>query len=162
MYLVENEIKSEGKSPGLSIILGAAYCFDLDEVKASFLESLMARDNAVSLTTAVLGNSACPITLEAVAVNRAGGIQIRYQLSVSGPSSHTDVYDIALYGGKILCFACPDGTMLGSYNVEVLPEESLRPCRAYNIWNHLTNCAINQRVEIEIAGQILSGECTGA
>ena len=109
------------------------------------------------MSTKIVSPTLIPVDdleLHAVAVATAErGVKIKYQVCIGGPPHSEALFDMNNYGKKILCFAAPDGTMLTSFPVEIVPEDSIRPSRKYQFYDAFRNIPISSEISLNVISE---------
>jgi hypothetical protein len=67
-----------------------------------------------------------------------------------GNPAPENVYNAANYGWKTVSIEAPHSTLLTSYDVEVIPEDTILPPQAYEFWDGLNNNAVAKEIKLTV------------
>ena len=144
--------EATGEVPHRSIDIGTVSTFTLGggllESSGSILAQSIKSGNTVPLSTQVIGQDGHNLIIEAVAVPAAdGGATVKYQMTID-PTDKKNFVSVKNYGEKKVRIGGPDGTLIGTYEVEVIPEKSLRPPKRYEFYDAVTNSKIDRTASL--------------
>ena len=153
--LAEKDIEAfqiDGRPEGV-LAVGTLSAF---EVSAEHVQSLggelvakVASNTVFPVPAAVMDADSNDLLIDALGQRVASGkLKIKFQILIRGASNNK--FERRNYGPKLICFASPDGSVIVSQVIEVLPEEAVRPSRRYEVFDALTNKPITEPILLEM------------